>query len=475
MLQLALAVLIEGVTLISPERGAPVPHTDVLIRDGRIAQIGRHLAVGSDVQRIDGRGRYLIPGLIDTHTHPESQGPLDEDAIEKHPELLEAYRTQLPRSYLAFGFTSIVDVDLRGSTVQWFNAAPLHPTLLHCGRGVHVAGGYGAQRVPKDAAAASAANLVYQPTTEWPAYLDPKDFTPARAIDRVVASGGVCVKTFVESGFGGAAHWPVPTAQTLAALRAEATKRGLVFVVHANAVESWQAAIGAHADVIAHGLWHWPGEWGNATPPQSARDVIRAAARANIAVQPTLQAVVGDLAIFDPSAMNDPRFAEALPPSVIAYLKGSEGQAAHAAMADEYRGIISRVLKMTDPLAAMSIAPARAKATLRLMLADHVKLLLGSDTPSNEGIGNPPGLNGRLEMSQWAEAGVPLARIFRAATLDNARMFHLDDRGTIEVGKRADLLLLRMNPLESAKAYDTIETVILNGQPIPRASLVSQN
>ena len=40
------------------------------------------------------------------------------------------------------------------------------------------------------------------------------------------------------------------------------------------------------------------------------------------------------------------------------------------------------------------------------MLEEKVKLLFGTDTPSGDGgIGNPPGLNGRLELSRWAEAG----------------------------------------------------------------------
>ena len=109
------------------------------------------------------------------------------------------------------------------------------------------------------------------------------------------------------------------------------------------------------------------------------------------------------------------------------------------------------------------------------MNADGVKLLFGSDTPSNQGIGNPPGLNGRLEMSRWADAGVPLSKILRAATLDNAVAFGLNDRGTIEVGKRADLLLLDADPLKSIAAYDAIDTVVLNGEPLPHAALLPVN
>ena len=477
-LSLSAATLIEDVTLISPERSASRPHTDVLIRDGKIAQIGTHLRVPAGTARIDGRGRYLVPGLIDSHVHlgNGNAGPLDDDAVNRHPELLADYHAQLPRSFLAFGFTTIIDLDMRRDAQPWFNAAPLHPSLFHCGSAVRIAGGYTAQRAPKDSAAANAANLVYGPASakSWPAGLDPRDYTPQRAVERVVAAGGICVKTFIEDGFGGAAHWPVPSAETLAALRKETRRRGLPLLIHANAVSAWRAATAAQADVIAHGLWHWSGAWRNTTPPAEARAAIRGAAREHVAVQPTLQAVYGDLSIFDPKILSDSRFAEALPRSIVAYLKGDEGTAAQRAMADEFRQKIGQLYPDMQPLAVMETAPKRAAETLRIMLADDVKLLFGSDTPSNEGIGNPPGLNGRLEMTCWAEAGVPPARILRAATLDNAKMFHLDDRGTIEPGKRADLLLLGADPLKSVDAYDTIETVFVNGEAIPRASLLPE-
>ncbi|HEX9163049.1 MAG TPA: amidohydrolase family protein, partial [Thermoanaerobaculia bacterium] len=383
-----------------------------------------------------------------------------------HPGLLEDYRSQLPRSYLAFGFTTLVDLNAKPATLAWFNRAPLHPDYYHCGQAVEIVGGYPSFANPKDKAEADRVNLVYDPaqSEHWPAALDRNSYTPADAVRRAADAGAICVKVFVEHGFGGAAHWPVPSRQTLDALRAASVARGLVFVVHANAVESWRAALDAHADVIAHGLWHWPGDLHSTTPPVEARTVIRRAAASHVAVQPTLQAVFGDESIFDRSILRDPRLAESLPPTVLAWLTSGEGEAAARSQAEEYRSAIARMLGPIGEQKAMSIAPSRAMATLRLMLGDHVRLLFGTDTPSNEGIGNPPGLNGRLELGRWAEAGVPLGRILRAATVDNAKAFHLSsDVGTIEVGKRADLLLLRSDPLKTIHAYDTIDTVFLNG------------
>ena len=474
-------VFIQDVTVISPERFSPLPHVDVELRDGRIARIGPGIAAGSagtgsNVQHIDGRGRFLVPGLIDSHVHVGHQGPLDDDAIEQHPELQTAWRSQVGRSHLAFGFTTLVDLDLAEDTRAWFDATPVHPRLYGCGRAVRVAGGYGgAQRVPADGESAAALNLVYEPGQHdlWPAAVDPDDFTPERAVARAADTGAICVKTFIEPGFGGAAHWPVPRPETLTALRDSAHRRGLVFVVHANAVDAWRAAIDGGADVIAHGLWHWPGDRMSTTPPPEASAVIDAAARAGIAVQPTLQAVFGDETIFDASLLDDPRLAESIPGVVLEHLRGAEARAARQALADEYRGAIERLLgPAVDPARVMATAPERAAHTLRLMTERKVRLLFGSDTPSNEGIGNPPGLNGRFELQRWFEAGVPLPVILRAATLGNAEAFGLArDLGTIEVGKRADLLLLRADPLQSIDAWDTIETVFLDGRPLPRSSL----
>ncbi|HEV3409232.1 MAG TPA: amidohydrolase family protein [Chthoniobacterales bacterium] len=471
--------VIENVTVVSPERAVPLTGATVVLRADRIVAIGKDVEPPPGATRIEAAGRFLTPGLIDSHVHIGNMGPLSDDALGAHPELLEAYRAQLPRSYLAFGFTTLIDLDLRESTLAWFKAAPMRPDLCHCGRGVRIPGGYGALRPIKDAAAATAANIIHDPghAESWPENLDRRDYSPRRAVERVVKAGAICLKTFIEPGFGGAADWPVPTAGALDDLRAAAKREGLAFVVHANAVESWRTASDARADVIAHGLWHWRGDQLDANPTGEVREAIRAAARAGVRVQPTLQAVYGDLSIFDKAILDDSRLTEALPGVVLTYLRTEEGKGAHEAMANEYKQAIAKLFasESLDPLKAMSVAPARASATLRLMRAENVRLLFGTDTPSNEGIGNPPGLNGRLEMTRWLEAGVSLSEILRAATLENAETFGLcADVGTIEVGKRANLLLLRADPLQTITAYDQIETVFVHGNAIPRKSLLPE-
>jgi imidazolonepropionase-like amidohydrolase len=464
--------IIKNVTLISPERATPMLHADVIIRDGRITKIGTNLDAGPHARRIDGTRRFLIPGLIDSHVHVDHSAALDDDAINAHPELWNAYRAQVPRAYLAFGFTSIVDLDLAPSGQVWFESTPLHPRFFSCGRGIKAAGGYGAFEVPP-VSSPNFPNLVYESeeAKHWPSLLIPADYTAERAVARAADAGAVCVKAFVEPGFG-MFDWPYLHTWTLQQVRSAATAHNLVLMVHATNVDSWQSAIDAHADVIAHGLWIWPGDPANSSVPPAASKVIAEAASARVHVQPTLQTVAGERSMLDPDLLNDPRLAFALPSSVIAYLRSAEGVKARSALLEGYR-------KASPPPGFEALLPAaiqRTRATFKLMLQDHIPLLFGSDTPAGDGFGNPPGLNGRLELQDWADAGASLSVILRAATFDNAVALGLSrEFGSIEVGKRADLLLLKENPLASISAYDSIETIFLNGEPIARDTLRSAN
>ena len=72
-------------------------------------------------------------------------------------------------------------------------------------------------------------------------------------------------------------------------------------------------------------------------------------------------------------------------------------------------------------------------------------------------------------MQRWIDAGVGPARLFAAMTINNARFFGLDSEiGSVELGKRADLLLLETNPLGSVDAYDSIVYVVIAGNAMNR-------
>lgn len=59
------------VAVVPMDRERVIEHQTVLVRDGRIERIGPAdvVDVPLDAARVDGRGRYLIPGLADMHVH----------------------------------------------------------------------------------------------------------------------------------------------------------------------------------------------------------------------------------------------------------------------------------------------------------------------------------------------------------------------------------------------------------------------
>ncbi len=65
------AVAFVDVTLLPMDRPGTLPHQTVVVRGDRIAEVGdaAKLLVPADATRIDGRGRFLMPGLIDDHVH----------------------------------------------------------------------------------------------------------------------------------------------------------------------------------------------------------------------------------------------------------------------------------------------------------------------------------------------------------------------------------------------------------------------
>ena len=62
------SVLIKGGTVLTVTNGT-LENTDVLIRDGKISKIGQGLTAPSGAKTIDADGMYVMPGIIDAHSH----------------------------------------------------------------------------------------------------------------------------------------------------------------------------------------------------------------------------------------------------------------------------------------------------------------------------------------------------------------------------------------------------------------------
>jgi len=465
---------ITDVTIVSPESLDHIEKGSVLIENGRIARIERtRPKISSAATVISGSGQYLIPGLIDSHVHLASMPGMSDDQMRAMPEMIRAYRKQLPRSYLYFGYTALVDLNAADPQVlEDFRHAPLHPDLYDCGGSLPIANGYPMNFAPQAYRFQPFPNFIYDPqqADRIPAQYKPQDHTPAADVARVKASGAICVKTYFERGFADDKNLPVITPEMFSEVRKAATQDGLVLMIHANGYEAQKFAVDGNADVIAHGMWHWGSLDRQPEVPEEIKALLDRIVEKKIGYQPTMQVLFGETAYFDPDYLKLDALAKVTPKSLLDWFHSPDG------------GWFGRVVN-EDHLSDAAFVKLYEQGPMRrvrqvaaYLAAKDANFLFGTDTPSSPTYGNLPGLNGYLEMKQLQKSGLSLAQIFKAATINNAREFKLDSQiGTIEPGKIANLILLQKSPLESIDAYDSIITVWVHGRTISRDSLAANS
>jgi imidazolonepropionase-like amidohydrolase len=459
------ATLIRNVMIASPERDAAYGPTSVRIADGRIAGIGETLDAHDGESVVDGTGLYLSPGLIDSHAHLGDIPGFSFDNERDHPQVAREARAQVPRSYLFHGFTTVIDLGAGTKRqVDAWNAHALRPQAHFCGA-APVLDGYPTHFVPAPLRYELAPDFLHDPSRDetLPPGADPADHTPEAVVARIADSGGICVKTYHEPGFGqDAGRLPMPSTALVQALVAAAHARGMPVFLHANSQDSQAFGIEAGVDAFAHGMWHWKDN--RATEPSA--DLIAQLNRmiaAEIAMQPTVQVLYGEGELLDPAFLERPALADVYPSSLLAFYATPEAQGFRDTLAEHV---------YTGGWTPDSPIVLRVRNALREFASHDGRLLFGTDTPSAPTYANPPGLNGRWEMDRWVEAGISPRGIFRAATLGNAEFFGLEDGiGSIAPGKQADLLLLEADPFESVTAFDGIRTVFLDGRAVDRSEL----
>jgi imidazolonepropionase-like amidohydrolase len=455
-------LVISNVTVISSERAAPLANAFVRVVDDRIVEVSSAPLEGE--RSLDGGGGFLIPGLIDGHVHLDVLPVLRPEDEAKHPGLGEALRVQEPRSYLYFGFTTVVDLSRDPGFIAGWNARAVRPDAFFCGSAA-MYNGYPMVLLPPQVAAAAFPYFLYDPAqaASTPVSVDPAKHQPATIVERMAKDGAICVKTYNEPGFGGARNLPNASLAQVREIITAAHARDMPVFMHANSIRAQQFAVEAGVDVVAHAAWNDSGLSGEAKA-QALNGIVAGVKAKGMAYQPTFRVLNGIGDMFDPALLADPRMAHATPPAALRWFATPDAEWMRKEMAGDWDAS-----KGAPPFVASSLA--QGGNIVAKLNAAGARLVFGSDTPSASTYGNPPGLNGRLEMDYWVDAGVSEEALFRAMTRGNAELFNLDDRGTIEPGKKAYMLLLRENPLESVAAYDSIVTVFSNGVAIPRSEL----
>ena len=95
-------------------------------------------------------------------------------------------------------------------------------------------------------------------------------------------------------------------------------------------------------------------------------------------------------------------------------------------------------------------------------------MIVAADSPASSGAGRE---SGHRELEAMVDAGMPALDAIKAATLLPAQMLGLPDRGSLEVGKRADLLVLDANPLDAIANTRRIHAVIIGGTELDRPAM----
>lgn len=251
-------------------------------------------------------------------------------------------------------------------------------------------------------------------------------------VDARIAEGSDYIKIIYDDGKAYGISIPTISKETMAAVVAAAHKRGKLVVVHIGTLQGARDAIDAGADGLAHLFVDAPPD------PQFAAFV----AGHHAFVVPTL--------------------------SVLASVSGVKaGQSlTEDTHLQPYLTLSSKTnLQRTFPTAHGSFA--NAQAAVRELKAHKVPILAGTDAP-NPGTAHGASLQGELEL--LVQAGLTPLDALRSATSVPAHAFHLDDRGEIAAGKRADLVFVQGDPTTDITATRNIISVWKAGVEDDRAA-----
>ncbi|MVU81391.1 amidohydrolase family protein [Nocardia sp. ET3-3] len=135
--------------------------------------------------------------------------------------------------------------------------------------------------------------------------------------------------------------------------------------------------------------------------------------------------------------------------------------------------VVTPTLTMMEAMTAFRGIPGAFADALTNVAALHaagIPILAGTDANASTGVPCNPAFGDSLhhELELLVQSGLTPAEALNAATILPAKYFGLTDRGSIEPGLRADLVLLDGDPLADITATRSIRQVWSAGVPIPR-------
>lgn len=431
-------IAITHVRVIDGTGAAPRDNQTVLLKDGHIAALGRHVKLPKDVAVIDGRGKSLIPGLVGMHDHMFYPAPKVNPAAKEamYPEQASSF----PKLYLAGGVTTIRTT---GSTEPY--------TDLELKKAID------AGRIPGP-----------KMHTTGP-YLEGKgSYTPQMHELTGADDARATVNYWIGEGATSFKAYMHITRAELSAAIAAAHARGITVTGHLCSIGFTEAA-DLGIDDLEHGLVvdteFTAGKQPDVCPDTKAatahlatltvdspeiRQLIRHLVGKHVAVTSTLPV----FETFVPGrAPVDQRVLDAMLPQT----------------RTEYLATRERIAAQKD-----SSWPALFKLEMdfeHAFVQAGGTLLAGLDPTGFGGV--IAGYGDQREVELLVEAGFTPIEAIRIATLNGARFLHEDTRiGSIEPGKAADLVLIDGNPAANIKDIEKVVTVFKDGVGYDPARLV---
>ena len=420
------AVIFEGARLLRPGSGPPIQRSMLLVENGRIVRIGEtagDVKAPAGATRIDLAGKTVMPLLVDTHVHLGYQKGLVFAADNFTRDTIV---DQLDR-YLYAGVGAVLSLGTDPGTLPFQVRADQAAgrrggsTWLTAGRGI--AAPNAGPGTPELKASA------YGVTTEEEA---------RRAVREQTANKVDFIKIWVDDRNGTV---PKLDPALSRAVIDEAHKQGTRVIAHVFYLDDAKDLARAGVDGFAH-----------LVRDREADDELVALVKSrNIFVMPNLAISENGAHASPPAWLADPLLRETSPADVIARVGETFGRRTPEAVARAQR-----------TYAAM-------QRTLARLNAAGVTIVLGTDDGAVRD--HFYAYTAHRELRLMVEAGMSPAQVLTAATKTSADVLRLTDRGRLEPGSRADLLVLDANPLDDIAHTTRIAAVYRNGVAVDRAAL----
>ncbi len=420
------ALLIQNVTLVDGSGGTPLPNAAVLVIGGRIAAIGpvAEVQVPEGADRIDGRGKTLIPGIINLHGHVGlAKGLVQAQELYTRENVIDNLRT-----YASYGVTTTTSLGTDMNLVAPIRDAirlgrmPGLARVLTALQGFTTPDGYPTQ-------APGVKGLAVEVRTAAAARTHVKKLADA---------GADMVKMWVDSHHGTFEKLPP---DVFTAIIEEAADRGLVSAAHLYDLEDAKLLADAGLDLMAHSV----------RDAEVDAELIGKMRASGVTYAPTLIRELSTYVYADsPEWLGDAFFTRAVGEDVI---EGLRTTLREAQAADPEGEINRRNFRM-------------AMANLKRLADAGVKIGFGTDT-------GPPGrFSGyfeHMEAELMVEAGLTPMQVIVAFSKNSSEALGTDGSfGTLAKGKAADMVLLGGNPLDDIRNLRKIEAVIIGGTRVSR-------